>query len=177
MKVLITGGSTRIMIDEVRCMTNIFKGRTAHDMARHAFKNGWEVNLMTSRPRNGFGGVGTFIPYETYDELYQLMKSWIEENDYDVIIHSAAVSDYRVDDIMRMADSNPIALESLGQFEVMHKIGEYEWEMSCGPYKTHKEAEQARLNWFKKDEINQMRVVLFMPCMSSTAKTPTKQEK
>jgi len=34
----------------------------------------------------------------------------------------------------------------VGQFEVMYKIGEYEWEMSCGPYKTRKEAEQARLN-------------------------------
>ena len=63
-----------------------------------------------------------------------------------------------------MSEANGDNIDCLvGQFEVMHKIGEYEWEMSCGPYKTRKEAEHARLNWFNKDEIKQMRVVLFLP--------------
>jgi phosphopantothenate-cysteine ligase/phosphopantothenoylcysteine decarboxylase/phosphopantothenate--cysteine ligase len=97
MKVLITGGSTRVMIDKVRCITNIFNGRTASEIARCAVRKGWDVTLMTSRNRSGRGGEGLYVPYRTYDELYGLMKHWIMNNEYDVIIHSAAVSDYEVD--------------------------------------------------------------------------------
>lgn len=48
-----------------------------------------------------------------------------------------------------------------GGFEVMHQTGEYDWEQSCGPYKTAEEAEAARLRWFRKDEIPYMRVFQF----------------
>lgn len=43
----------------------------------------------------------------------------------------------------------------------MHQTGEYDYELSCGPYETHKEAEKARLGWFRKEEIPHMRVVQF----------------
>ena len=46
-------------------------------------------------------------------------------------------------------------------FHVMHQTGEYDYEMSCGPYATYEEAEKARKGWFKKHEISQMRVVQF----------------
>lgn len=46
-------------------------------------------------------------------------------------------------------------------FQVMHQTGEYDYELSCGPYETHKEAEKARLGWFRKEEIPHMRVVQF----------------
>ena len=46
-------------------------------------------------------------------------------------------------------------------FRVMHQTGEYDYEMSCGPYATYEEAEKARKGWFKKHEISQMRVVQF----------------
>jgi hypothetical protein len=32
-----------------------------------------------------------------------------------------------------------------GGFEVMHQTGEYDWEQSCGPYKTAEEAEAAKI--------------------------------
>jgi hypothetical protein len=49
------------------------------------------------------------------------------------------------------------------RFEVMNRIGEHEWEEACGPFKTYEEAEKARLNWFRKDEIPSMLVVEFYP--------------
>ena len=49
----------------------------------------------------------------------------------------------------------------VGRFDVMHQTGEYEWEMSCGPYENYEDAENARRSWFKKDEIPHMRVVQF----------------
>ena len=49
----------------------------------------------------------------------------------------------------------------VGCFEVMHQTGEYDWEMSCGPYETYEAAEKARQGWFAEDEIPHMRVVQF----------------
>jgi hypothetical protein len=49
----------------------------------------------------------------------------------------------------------------VGYFEVMHQTGEYDWELSCGPYETYEAAEKARQGWFKKEEIPHMRVVQF----------------
>lgn len=44
-------------------------------------------------------------------------------------------------------------------FEVMLNTGEYSWDEKCGPYKTFEEAEKARLNWFKPEEIQYMAVL------------------
>ena len=43
-----------------------------------------------------------FHKYYTYDDLYTAMKDEIENGDYDVVIHSAAVSDYQVTDVLDM---------------------------------------------------------------------------
>ena len=94
MKVLVTAGSTRTMIDQVRCITNIFKGRTGHNIAAYFSMKNNEVTLITSGDANSFNA-RNIIEYRTYDELYDNMKEQITENNFDVVIHSAAVSDYR----------------------------------------------------------------------------------
>ena len=63
-----------------------------------------------------------------------------------------------------------------GGFEVMHQTGEYDWEQSCGPYKTAGEAEAARLRWFRKDEIPYMRVVQFFHTNKPISKTAQHEE-
>lgn len=98
-RVLVTAGSTAVMIDKVRCITNIFKGRTGNTIAHYLQKTGkYEVDLITSN--------NEMVPppsthqtfkYKTYDELYNTMESLMTTWQYDVIIHSAAVSDYKVE--------------------------------------------------------------------------------
>jgi phosphopantothenoylcysteine synthetase/decarboxylase len=39
------------------------------------------------------------VPYRTYDQLYEAMKKEIGRGKYDIVIHSAAVSDYKVDGV------------------------------------------------------------------------------
>ena len=46
-------------------------------------------------------------------------------------------------------------------FHVIRQTGGYDYELSCGPYATYEEAENARKGWFKKHEISQMNVVQF----------------
>jgi phosphopantothenate---cysteine ligase (CTP) len=96
MKVLVTAGSTNVMIDQVRCISNIFKGRTGNTIAQYLFIDNKEVTLLTSDNHYQCPGM-KIINFKTYDELYSLMEKEITTGNYDVVIHSAAVSDYKVE--------------------------------------------------------------------------------
>ena len=106
MNILITGGNTLIPIDKVRGITNIFRGRTACNIAAEGLKRGHDVTLLGNPgmeqgvcyvdEEKGEARGAFFAPYKTYDELYAMMERRITHNNYDCIIHSAAVSDYKV---------------------------------------------------------------------------------
>jgi phosphopantothenoylcysteine synthetase/decarboxylase len=99
-KVLITGGHTEIPIDKVRSITNIFKGKTACDITNYFIKD-CDVTLIGNPAMKALTSQKCkFIPYTTYDDLYSEMYKNISLNKYDVIIHSAAVSDYYVSGVL-----------------------------------------------------------------------------
>jgi phosphopantothenate-cysteine ligase/phosphopantothenoylcysteine decarboxylase/phosphopantothenate--cysteine ligase len=50
MKILVTAGNTQAPIDQVRCITNIFTGRTGTRIALEARERGHDVCLLTSHP-------------------------------------------------------------------------------------------------------------------------------
>jgi phosphopantothenoylcysteine decarboxylase / phosphopantothenate---cysteine ligase len=94
-KVLITSGGTQEPIDDVRVITNKSTGKTASSLADQFVNGGFDVTylcaesavrpLLTTQTE-------TFVTYKDLDEkLTSLLK-----NQYDLIIHSAAVSDYSV---------------------------------------------------------------------------------
>jgi phosphopantothenate---cysteine ligase (CTP) len=99
--VLVTAGATMVPIDKVRAITNIFTGRTGAAIALHFAQQGWSVTLITSNPsllEGKSAGSISIVPYQTYDELLSSMeKSICSDTKYDAIVHSAAVSDYRVE--------------------------------------------------------------------------------
>jgi phosphopantothenoylcysteine synthetase/decarboxylase len=99
MKVLITGGHTQIPIDQVRVISNIFKGKTACNIADY-FSDRCIVNLLGNPDMSPYPIVNKYIKYKSYDELYRLMEDQIKHGAYDVIIHSAAVSDYYVSGVV-----------------------------------------------------------------------------
>ena len=85
MNILVTSGSTITMIDKVRGITNIFRGRTGFKIAEEAVYRGHSVTLianpvtkewaelMTATPDEG---MQTFevLTYKTFDELEMLMR-------------------------------------------------------------------------------------------------------
>jgi phosphopantothenoylcysteine synthetase/decarboxylase len=101
MNLLVTAGNTQVPIDRVRCITNIFSGRTGARIALHALERGHSVTLLTSHPQvvremlpaDPGERLRTFT-YRTLDDLQGLMKDHIGTVGPDVVIHSAAVSDY-----------------------------------------------------------------------------------
>src|ERR1700722_11959863 len=103
MNVLVTAGNTRVLIDKVRCLTNIFTGRTGAALALHAHWLGHAITLLTSHPeavtevaptRGSPGERWTLRHYQTFEELQSLMEAEITAGSFDAVIHCAAVSDY-----------------------------------------------------------------------------------
>jgi len=95
-KILITAGPTWVPIDTVRVISNIATGKTGILLAKVLAKQGAKVTLM-------LGPVETccidknikVIYFKFFDELSLLLKNELKRQHYDIVIHSAAVSDYR----------------------------------------------------------------------------------
>lgn len=115
-KILITAGPTWVPIDRVRVISNVSSGRTGMTIAQYASKAGADVTLLLgpvdavvssqlplgpeSPVRNmssGRGSVGRLkiIRFRYFDELLKLIRQQLKKTKYDIIIHGAAVSDYR----------------------------------------------------------------------------------
>jgi phosphopantothenate---cysteine ligase (CTP) len=103
MKLLVTAGNTAVPIDRVRQITNVFTGRTGAAIALHAYRRGHEVTLLTSHPEAladdrppERDARWRCLTYDTFDALMAAMEAAILGQPLDAVIHSAAVSDYRV---------------------------------------------------------------------------------
>jgi phosphopantothenoylcysteine synthetase/decarboxylase len=104
MNLLVTAGNTLVEIDRVRCLTNVFTGRTGAAIALHAHDRGHSVTLLTSHPeaianlRDGpappAGERWSVVCYRTFEDLQDRMRELIASGEYDCVIHCAAVSDY-----------------------------------------------------------------------------------
>jgi phosphopantothenoylcysteine synthetase/decarboxylase len=102
MNVLVTAGNTQVPIDRVRCLTNVFTGRTGAQLALRAHERGHTVTLLTSHPdvvAELHGGPlvsdrWAVVPYRTFDDLHGRMREVVQPGGLDAVIHSAAVSDY-----------------------------------------------------------------------------------
>jgi phosphopantothenate-cysteine ligase/phosphopantothenoylcysteine decarboxylase/phosphopantothenate--cysteine ligase len=97
MNVLVTAGNTQTPIDRVRCITNIFSGRTGARIAAEAAARGHLVTLLTSHPEVRGGDANVRVrPYRSFGDLDALMAAEVESGVYDAVVHAAAVSDYHV---------------------------------------------------------------------------------
>jgi len=85
-----------VAIDRVRVISNIASGKTGITLAKAARKMGAKVTLL-------LGPVGDIaiskgievIRFNFFVELFSQIKKELAKKDYDIVIHSAAVSDYK----------------------------------------------------------------------------------
>ena len=96
---LVTAGPTWVAIDRVRVLTSIFSGRLGVTIAREAARQGASVVLLmgpgradTSRLDRERVRLRRFVYFE---ELQEMVEQELTSSTYDIIIHSAAVSDFR----------------------------------------------------------------------------------
>jgi len=123
-RVLITAGPTWVAIDKVRVISNIASGETGILLAEGLAREGAKVTLILgpgesmSFPAPAFAGVTgesmyldsrfrgndknriqnskvKIIRFSFFEELRQALKKELKASRYDLIIHSAAVSDFK----------------------------------------------------------------------------------
>jgi phosphopantothenoylcysteine decarboxylase/phosphopantothenate--cysteine ligase len=95
-RILITAGPTWVAIDKVRVISNIASGQTGILLAKEAEKQGSKVTLILGPVGQvGLSSKINLKKFYYFNELHSLIKKELKNNKYDIVIHSAAVSDYQ----------------------------------------------------------------------------------
>ncbi|MFH1505140.1 MAG: phosphopantothenoylcysteine decarboxylase [Candidatus Omnitrophota bacterium] len=96
MKILITAGSTWVRVDDVRILTNCFTGKTGLYLARELKKKGHSITLLVNPHCIGEAQDVKAAYYHYFDEFKIMINKLLKNNHFDMIIHTAAVSDYKL---------------------------------------------------------------------------------
>lgn len=123
-KVLVTAGPTREDIDPVRYITNRSSGKMGYAIAKAARNRGAEVTLI-SGPSNLLPPQGVdFIRVHSAENMYnEVMKYY---NSMDIVVKSAAVSDYRPESISKSKikkSSDDLNLKLTRNKDILFELG------------------------------------------------------
>lgn len=101
MNILITGGGSEEPIDTVRSICNFSTGRTASFLAQKFSQKGFKITLLTSKRAVKPEETESLKVqnYLTFKDLESNLKNLCQNQNFDVIIQAAAVSDYSVSSI------------------------------------------------------------------------------
>lgn len=122
MRILVTAGNSVAPIDQVRCITNIFTGRTGTQIALHAASQGDTVRLLTSHPElvadlcgeNDLQKLKLQVhKYRTFTDLEGLLRAYVSYGHVDAVIHCAAVNDYEMAGVFAPASNTHFRHDSI----------------------------------------------------------------
>lgn len=99
LKVLVTSGGTNENIDGVRFISNLSTGKTAASIADYFSRRGHDVTYLHTFDAAIPKSKCVSAEYLTFGELNSQLKSLLGENNFDAVIHLAAVSDYSLESV------------------------------------------------------------------------------
>ena len=114
LRVLVTGGGTAEPIDGVRVLTNTSTGATAALLADHFARSGHEVTLLRARTACGAEAGCREETFGTFAELDAALARLLGAEEFDAVIHAAAVSDFSVDAVLIDGVAQPPGAAKLG---------------------------------------------------------------
>lgn len=91
-KILVIGGAGYEKIDNFRIITNLATGRMGVELAKYAYYYGGEVKLLISLHSVK---IPSFLPFESFGSIGDLLSRMEEYKNYDVIIVPAALPDFK----------------------------------------------------------------------------------
>lgn len=95
-KILITCGPTWIPIDAVRVMSNVSSGELGQRIALDCARSGAKVTLLEGPVAVSLSSrLIRILKFRFFDELQKLLNQELRKN-VDVVIHAAAVADYKL---------------------------------------------------------------------------------
>ncbi|OGU57043.1 MAG: hypothetical protein A2V66_05650 [Ignavibacteria bacterium RBG_13_36_8] len=136
--VLITAGGTKENIDGVRYLSNLSTGRTGSAIAQHFIDRNY--NVMYLHAVDAKLPEGSFIskPFNSFDDFHFSLKELLSSQNYDLVIHNAAVSDYSVTSLQvgdkafdapltrkLSSDENELTVKLKHNFKILDKIKNY----------------------------------------------------
>jgi len=101
-RILITAGPTWVPIDRVRVISNIASGATGILLAQGLIRQGAKVTLLLG-PQGAccLDKKIKLIPFIFFRDLKKSLAGELSRKKYDIVIHTAAVSDYEPKGIFR----------------------------------------------------------------------------
>ena len=108
--VLITSGGTKENIDDVRFIANMSTGNTGASIADFLIADGFDVTFLHAKDSRTPEANCNTIKYVSFNDLNSEIKRTLSKNNYDVVIHLAAVSDYSVAKIKIESESYALPL-------------------------------------------------------------------
>ena len=95
-KILITCGPTWVPVDDVRVISNMSSGTLGQTCAKICQEKGAKVTLLQGPGTETIALTGTRrIRFQFFTELEDLLKKELNRK-YDIVIHAAAVSDFKL---------------------------------------------------------------------------------
>jgi phosphopantothenoylcysteine decarboxylase / phosphopantothenate---cysteine ligase len=95
LKILVTAGGTRMPLDAVRSIVNGSTGRTGATIATDLAALGHAVTLLTAEGGVSAEDITRLERYDDFDSFERSLRRLLAEESYDVLVQSAAVSDWR----------------------------------------------------------------------------------
>jgi len=123
-RVLVTCGATWAPIDDVRVISNISTGEMGHTIAQAFRKAGAGVTMIEGPVTHALTDSGIkIIKYRFFDELAKLLKVELRKK-YDVVIHAAAVSDFKVAKVRKgkLTSVKPMTLRLVATEKLIESI-------------------------------------------------------
>jgi phosphopantothenoylcysteine decarboxylase/phosphopantothenate--cysteine ligase len=98
--ILVTGGPTPVLIDSIRRITNRFSGQLGIAITEELYRRGASVHLIHGQ---GNYQPPAYLPHQiidTYDEYFEQVLKNLREKPYQAGIFTAAVADYKPEEIL-----------------------------------------------------------------------------
>lgn len=125
LRVLVTAGPTREMLDPVRYITNRSSGKMGYALAAAAKARGAEVTLLTGPVSLSAPAGVRVVPFLTTADLLEAMLGHV--SDCDVIIQAAAPADYRPEAVaqqkIKKKSGEPFVLTMVENPDVAATVG------------------------------------------------------
>ena len=100
MRVLVTSGGTTEPIDGVRVLTNTSTGATGALIANHFARRGHAVTLLRARGARPAEAGCREETFSSFADLDAALGRLLGAEDFDVVIHAAAVGDFSVESVL-----------------------------------------------------------------------------
>lgn len=113
LRVLVTSGGTAEPIDGVRAIANSSTGATGALIAEELARQGHMVTLLRAKTATHAVGVQE-QEYYTFAELDAALAELLGAEDFDAVVHAAAVSDFAVDAVEIDGVARPPGVTKLG---------------------------------------------------------------